>query len=140
MLLHSEQGLGDTIQFIRYAPLVKQRCGSVILQCQPGLAPLLSRCPGVDRLIVRGRSLPEYHVQAPLMSLPEILGTTLDTIPADVPYLFADPALTETWRQRLADYPGFKVGIGWQGNRKYFADNLRSVPLRHFAPLTRCRA
>jgi hypothetical protein len=137
LLLHSEQGLGDTIQFIRYAPLVKQRCGSVILQCQAGLKPLLSRCPGVDRLIVRGESLPEYHVQAPLMSVPEILGTTLETVPAEVPYLFADAALTETWRQRLADYSGFKVGIGWQGNRKYHGDNLRSIPLRNFSPLGR---
>ena len=137
LLLQSEQGLGDTIQFIRYAPLVKERCGSVILQCQPGMAPLLSRSAGLDRVIVRGESLPEYHVQAPLMSLPEILATTLDTIPADVPYLFADAALTETWRQRLADHAGFKVGIGWQGNRKYVGDRLRSVPLRHFAALAR---
>jgi Flp pilus assembly protein TadD len=137
LLLHCEQGLGDTIQFMRYAPLVKQRCGSLIVQCQPGLAPLLSRCPGIDRLIVRGDALPEYHVQSPLMSLPDTLGTTLATIPADVPYLFADAALAETWRQRLAEHAGFKVGIGWQGNPKYVADRLRSIPLRHFAPLAR---
>jgi hypothetical protein len=72
-----------------------------------------------------------------MMSLPEILGTTLDTVPADVPYVFAEAALTETWRQRLADYKGFKIGIGWQGNPKYFADPLRSVPLRHFEPFAR---
>jgi tetratricopeptide (TPR) repeat protein len=137
LLLHSEQGLRDTLQFIRYAPFVRQRCGSVIVQCQPGLPPLLSRCAGVDRVIVRGESLPEYHVQAPLMSLPEILGTTLATIPAEVPYLFADEALVETWRQRLAGHEGFKVGIGWQGNPKYVADRLRSIPLGHFAPLSR---
>ena len=137
LLLHSEQGLGDTIQFIRYASLVKERCGSLIVQCQPGLAPLLSRSAGVDRVIVRGESLPEYHVQAPMMSLPGILGTTLKTIPAEVPYLFADDALLETWRQRLGEFEGFKVGIGWQGNPKYVADRLRSIPLRHFTPLAR---
>jgi len=137
LLLHSEQGLGDTIQFIRYARLAKQRCGSLIVQCQPGLAPLLSRCPGVDRVIVRGESLPEYHVQAPLMSLPDIFGTELGTIPAEVPYLLADDSLVETWRQRLADFQGFKVGIGWQGNPKYVADRLRSIPLRYFTPLAR---
>ncbi len=137
VLLHSEQGLGDTLQFIRYAPLVKERCGSVIVQCQPGLAPLLSRSPGVDRLIVRGESLPQYHVQAPMLSLPGILGTRLETIPADVPYLFADDALVEAWRQRLVSFQGCKVGIGWQGNPKYVTDNLRSIPLRHFAPLAR---
>jgi tetratricopeptide (TPR) repeat protein len=135
LLLHCEQGLGDTIQFIRYARHVKQRCGSVIVQCQPGLAPLLSPSPGVDRVIVRGESLPEYHVQSPLMSLPEILGTTSRTIPAEVPYLFADAALVETWRQQLASHAGFKIGIGWQGNPKYEGDRLRSIPLRHFSPL-----
>jgi hypothetical protein len=62
---------------------------------------------------------------------------TVTQAPADVPYLFADAALTETWRQRLAGHPGFKVGIGWQGNPKYVADRLRSIPLRHFAPLAR---
>jgi tetratricopeptide (TPR) repeat protein len=137
LLLNSEQGLGDTIQFIRYAPRVKQLCGSVILQCQPGLAPLLARCPGIDRVIVRGESLPEYHVQTPLMSLPDILGTTLENIPAEVPYFFADEALVDAWRQRLAEYPGFKIGIAWQGNPKYAADRLRSIPLRHFAALAR---
>ena len=137
LLLEAEQGLGDTIQFIRYAPRVRQLCGSVILQCQPGLAPLLSRCPGVDRAIIRGESLPEYHLHVPLMSLPGILGTDLATIPAEVPYLFPDSALVEAWRQRLADYAGFRVGIAWQGNRQYVADFMRSVPLRHFAPLAR---
>jgi len=135
LLLHSEQGLGDTIQFIRYAALVKKRCGSLIVQCQLGLAPLLSRCAGVDRVIVRGESLPEYHVQTPMMSLAAILGTTLETIPAEVPYVSADEALVETWRKRLAEDAGFKVGIGWQGNPKYAADRLRSIPLRYFAPL-----
>ncbi|MGA2067170.1 MAG: hypothetical protein ABSG86_19515 [Thermoguttaceae bacterium] len=137
VLLHAEQGLGDTIQLIRYAPLVKRRCGTVILQCQRGLVPLLSRCPGVDRLLVQGESLPEYHVQAPLMSLPLILGTTLGTIPGGVPYVFADPALAEAWRGRLAGLQGFKVGVSWQGNPKYSADHLRSIPLARFVPLAR---
>ncbi len=166
ILLHAEQGLGDTLQLIRYAPLVKERCATVILQCQKAVLPLLKRCPGVDRLLVRGDALPQYHVQAPLMSLPLILGTTLSTIPAAVPYVFADEELTRAWRERLAthllDRKGtgtffgchprtngdgpmsrktsqspMKVGISWQGNPKYAADRLRSIPLEHFRPLGR---
>ena len=137
LLLQAEQGIGDTIQFLRYAPLVKKRCGSVILQCQPGLVPLLARSPGIDRVIVRGESLPEYHVHAPLMSVPGILGTTLETVPADVPYVFADPALTEKWRQRLAGHAGFKVGHRLAGQSAILRRSMRSIPLRHFAPLAR---
>ena len=135
ILLHAEQGLGDTMQFIRYVPLVKQRVGRVVVECQKPLYKLLSRGPQVDRLIARGQELPEHDVQAPLMSLPAIFGTTLQTVPAEVPYLFADEDLIERWRQRLADHDGFKVGIAWQGSPKYAGDVYRSPPLRHFKPL-----
>jgi len=73
------------------------------------------------------------------MSLPGILGTTLDSVPAEVPYVFAEEQLVETWRKRLAEFSGFKVGIAWQGNKKYAGDAYRSIPLRHFAPLAGIR-
>ena len=137
ILVHAEQGLGDTLQFIRYAPLVHQRGGRIILVCQPPLIGLLTRSPGVERLVAQGEALPEYDVHVPLMSLPGLLGTTLESVPADVPYLDAEPQLVEGWRHRLGSYPGFKVGIVWQGNPKFRLDHLRSIPLAQFAPLAR---
>jgi len=135
VLLHAEQGLGDTMQFIRYVTLVKQRVGRVVVECQKPLYKLLSRGPQVDQLVARGQELPEHDVQASLMSLPAIFGTTLQTVPAEVPYLFADEDLIQSWRKRLADHDGFKVGIAWQGSPKYAGDVYRSPPLRHFKPL-----
>ncbi|MCT7968070.1 tetratricopeptide repeat protein [Laspinema sp. D1] len=91
ILLHSEQGLGDTLQFIRYIPLVAALGGRIILECYPPLFPLLQQLEGVDILALRGESLPAFDVHAPLMSLPRIFGTTLDTIPRDIPYLMVRP-------------------------------------------------
>ena len=135
ILLHAEQGLGDTIQFIRYAPLVKARGGPVIVECQHALLPILARCQGVDQWIGAGSALPDFDVHAPLLSLPRIMGATLGTIPADVPYVFADPELIERWRREFQTIPGFKVGIAWQGSPKNKKDRQRSIPLLEFAPL-----
>jgi tetratricopeptide (TPR) repeat protein len=135
ILLHAEQGLGDTIQFIRYAPLVKQRCGSVIVECQAPLAPLLRSCAGIDQLVAEGADLPPFDVHMPLLSLPLVLGTTLATVPADIPYLQADEQLVEQWRRDLSTLPGLKIGIAWQGSPNYDDDRSRSIPLVHFAPL-----
>src|SRR5262249_1130779 len=101
ILVHAEQGLGDTLQFIRYAPLVNRRGGTVVVECQRSLLALLSRCPGIDRLVDRGSPLPDFDVHVPLLSLPRVFGTTLATVPAEVPYLFADPRLVERWREEL---------------------------------------
>ncbi|MDX1948749.1 MAG: tetratricopeptide repeat protein [Pirellulaceae bacterium] len=135
ILLHAEQGLGDTIQFIRYAPLVSLRGGQVIVECQRPLAKLLAGFEGVDQLVPRGEPLPEFAVQAPLLSLPHLFGTTLHTIPAAVPYLRAEPQRIERWRQRIGESPGFRIGIAWQGNPAYRLDKLRSIRLARFAPL-----
>ncbi len=137
ILLWAEQGLGDTLQAIRFVPLVKERGGRVIVECQASLAPLLSRCAGLDQLVARGSPVPEADVQAPLMSLPWLLGITLETLPAEVPYLFPDPALVEKWRKELEGPPSFKIGIAWQGNPLYSGDSMRSIPLNHFAALAR---
>jgi tetratricopeptide (TPR) repeat protein len=134
ILLLSEQGMGDTLQFIRYAKIVKQRGGRVTLGCPEPLVRILSTCPWLDR-VASELSQEGFDCHAQLMSLPRLLGTTLETIPAEVPYLFADPRLIEMWRERLAAYPGLKVGINWQGNPKYAGDRQRSIPLEHFEPL-----
>jgi tetratricopeptide (TPR) repeat protein len=138
ILLHGEQGLGDTLQFVRYAPLVKRHGGTLILACPKVLTRLLATCPGVDRVVAQGGGdLPAFDCYAPLLSLPGLLGTTRDSIPANVPYLSADPGLVQHWRRELAPVRGLKVGIAWQGNPKYKADRLRSIPLAQFEALAR---
>ncbi|HVX10533.1 MAG TPA: tetratricopeptide repeat protein [Pirellulales bacterium] len=135
ILLHAEQGLGDTLHFVRYAPLVRERGGHVIVVCQRPLVSLLSRCEGVESVVAQGDALPAFDTHAPLLSLPRIFGTTLDNIPADVPYLCPLPELVERWHAELATTPGFKVGIAWQGSRTHRRDRGRSIPLARFAPL-----
>jgi tetratricopeptide (TPR) repeat protein len=137
ILLYAEQGLGDTFQFVRYAPLLKARGASVIVECQEALVPILRGCAGIDRIVPRGQPLPDYDVQAPLLSLPGILRTSVDSVPANVPYLTADARLVEHWRQELCRVEGLKIGIAWQGNPKYPADRERSIPLARFAPIAR---
>jgi Flp pilus assembly protein TadD len=140
ILLYAEQGFGDTFQFVRYAPLLKERGARVIVECQEPLVRILRGCPGIDRIVPRGEPLPEYDVQAPFLSLPGLLRTTLDTVPANVPYLEADPGLVERWRQELSGVEGRKIGVAWQGNPKYSADRQRSIPLLRIAPLARLPA
>ncbi len=135
ILLHAEQGLGDTIQFLRYAPLVKQRGGRVLVECQPPLLRLASTCPDIDQLLPQGAPLPKFDVHSPLLSLPGILGTTVATIPNKVPYLHADPQLVEQWSRKLGTSSELKVGIAWQGSPTFAQDKQRSIPLREFAPL-----
>ena len=116
ILIHAEQGLGDTLQFIRYAPLVKGRGGRVIFECQPALGHLLAEAPGVDELVPSGSPMPNFDCHAPLMSLPGIFRTTLGTIPADIPYVHACPRLVEQWGREMRGLTGLKVGIVWQGS------------------------
>jgi tetratricopeptide (TPR) repeat protein len=137
ILLYSEQGLGDTLQFVRYAPLVKERGGTVVLQCPGMLQPLLSSCAGIDRIVPEETAPPPFDVQIPLMSLPAAFGTTVATVPARVPYLAADPALVERWGTELRRYPGYKIGLAWQGNPNHRWDRHRSFPLRRASPLAR---
>jgi hypothetical protein len=114
---------------------VKRLGGSVVLECPPPLAGLFATCPGVDAVVAEGRPLPPFDFQAPLMSLPAVFGTTLETVPADVPYLSADPDRVERWRRFLAELPGRKVGVAGQGNPRHRWDRFRSAPLSAFAPL-----
>jgi hypothetical protein len=135
VLIECEQGLGDTIQFIRYAAVVGAQAGRVVVEAPARMLALLRRVPGIDQLVARGDPTPEFDVHVPLLSLPGILGTRLDTVPADVPYLSADPQLSEPWRRELAGLDGYRVGIAWQGDPKFPDDRFRSVPLACFAPV-----
>ena len=138
ILLHAEQGMGDTLLFVRYARMVKERGGSVILTCTKALMRLLAGCAGIDQWVAAGEEPPPFDLHAPLLSLPGIFGTTSENAPANVPYLFADASLVEQWRRELApELPRFKVGITWQGNPRFKGDRLRSMPLARFAPLAR---
>ena len=137
ILLHAEQGLGDTLQFARYAALVKARGATVILSCPKKLLAVLQTCPGIDQLIPMGAEPPPFDVYAPLLSLPRLFGTTVATIPASMPYLAAQPELVDRWRDRLAAAPGFRVGLVWQGSATYKKDHQRSAALGWFAPLAR---
>ena len=137
ILLYAEQGLGDTIQFVRYAALVKQRGGSVIVECPRPLASLLRSCAGIDRLVAQGDPPPAFDVQAPLLSLPGIFQTALDNLPAAIPYLFADADLVRRWREELAPLPGRKIGIAWRGSPAHVNDRARSLPLSCFESLAR---
>jgi FkbM family methyltransferase len=137
ILLHAEQGLGDTIHFLRYVPLVKQRGGIVVVECQPALLSLAATCRGIDQLVPGGAPLPVFDVHLPLTSLAGIFATCLSNIPAPIPYLSPDPARVQSWRERLAEESRFKIGIVWKGNREHKRDRDRSVPLAEFAPLAR---
>lgn len=135
ILLHAEQGLGDTLQFVRFAPLVKARGGRVSVLCAPALVRLLASCDGVDGVFGCVAHLPEFDLHAPLMSLPGTLGITLENLPSHVPYLSAPTDLVEHWRVPLTSVAGLRVGIAWQGNPKHQADRRRSVRLSLFAGL-----
>jgi tetratricopeptide (TPR) repeat protein len=134
ILLYAEQGLGDTMQFVRYVSLVAERGGEVVLEVQPALHDLLARTDGASRVLRRGETLPEFTWQCPLMSLPLALGTELETIPASVPYIVADAARVEAWRERLEKNTR-RIGLAWAGNPGHPRDRLRSIALEQLVPL-----
>ncbi len=136
LLLLAEQGLGDAIQFVRYAAVVKARgAAAVIIGCRPRLARLLARAAGVDAVVREGAPVPKADAVAYLMSAPCLAGTRLDSIPADTPYLSAEPERILHWAGRLAEGTGFRVGVVWQGSTDARVDRGRSLPLRSLAPL-----
>ncbi|MGE0746200.1 MAG: tetratricopeptide repeat protein [Rhodospirillales bacterium] len=133
LLVHAEQGIGDTMQFVRYLPRLAALGGDVVFLAPDRLLPLLAPATGDARLAGGMEPLPAYDVQAPLMSLPHLLGDDAPYAPAQ-PYLAADPARRGRWAERLAG-PGLRVGLVWQGNPNHRADRRRSVPLAALAPL-----
>lgn len=140
ILLYADHGLGDALQFVRYAREVERRGGRPIVACVKPLARILATCPGVWKVAPEGTAVPEFDAYIPLMSLPRIFGTTLAAIPADVPYLTPDPDLVARWRAKLAslvDGGEFKVGVAWQGNPSHGKDRERSFRLTQLEPLAR---
>lgn len=136
ILLHAEQGLGDTLQFIRYAPLVAGCGGQVIVECPAPLKKLFEGSLRSIRFVLRGQPLPAFDVHCPLLSLPQRCGTTLINLPRQVPYLRADAEASASWRGKLAEQPGcLKVGLVWAGNKGYRNDRNRSIPFAQLAPL-----
>jgi len=140
LLLHAEQGLGDTIQFCRYVPFAAARAKVLLVVPRP-LFRLLSGLQGIERVVPTGDPLPRFDLHCPLMSLPCVFGTTLDTIPAAVPYLKADPGRVAAWRRRLMDVKGLRIGLVWAGSPRVnepaanAIDRRRSIALDRLAPL-----
>lgn len=139
VLLWMEQGVGDAIMLLRFAQEVRNQGAYVLFQCSRRLHALLGTCPFIDRICEgsEGDLKADYH--CPLFDLPRLLGTTMESIPQNTPYLSAGEDRTSQWSDRLSKLPGFKIGIAWQGSRDYPEDCHRSIPLSCFAPLASIR-
>jgi hypothetical protein len=136
ILLYSEQGIGDTIQFIRYAPLVVQRGARVIVECRKELKSLLQNVEGVNTIAAYGEQLPEFDLQCPLLSLPMVFDTTLETIPTEIPYIKVNASSIQKWKENVYnDRSKLKVGLVWAGAAGYKKDSKRSFSLEIFSPL-----
>jgi Flp pilus assembly protein TadD len=135
ILLQAEQGLGDTIQFARYVPLLARAGATVVLEVQPELKDLLAALPGAAACHARGEPLPSLDLACPMGSLPLALKTTPSTIPAEIPYLAADPARVSRWSERLKSRPGKRIAIAWAGHARHANDKRRSLDLERLAPL-----
>ncbi len=137
LLIHAEQGLGDTVQFCRYAPLAANRGLRVILEVQEPLVRLLRGLPGVDRVVGQGEALPPFDLHCPMLSLPLALATATESIPSAASYLHADPAQVAAWRTRLAAMGSgrLRIGLAWAGNPDLPADHRRSLAPDRLAPL-----
>ena len=137
ILLHVEQGFGDTMQFARYASLVADRGGKVALEVPPELSRLFTGLRGVETIVARGELLPEFDIHCPLLSLPMVFGTTLATIPNSVPYLLAPNQLFEQWSHKFSAYGNrLKVGLAWAGNPRQRNDRNRSMQFDQLCELT----
>jgi tetratricopeptide (TPR) repeat protein len=141
VLLHAEQGLGDSLQFVRYVPLLAGLGARVLLEVPKSLVPLFSKIDGVSAVLARGDAVPAFDTHCPLMSLPLAFATTLDTIPGSTPYLRADAERAAAWRRRVESLTGLRVGLVWAGNPRPFQpgahaiDKRRSITLGHFEAL-----
>jgi tetratricopeptide (TPR) repeat protein len=137
LLLHAEQGFGDTIQLIRYVNSAAVRGGKIVIECQPELIRLFQSLSGVEQVVAQNQLLPHFDVHCPMFSLPLALKTNLETIPAIVPYLKTDEDLTSKWAARVTPHEGRKVGIVWAGSPVHKNDRKRSLLLSQLAPLAR---
>ena len=132
ILLHGEQGFGDAIQFCRYVPLVAVRGARVILEVRKPLTALMAGLAGPARVIGAGDALPDFDIHCPLLSLPLAMGTRLETVPAQVPYLSASAEASAAWDVRLGPRTRLRVGFAWAGNANHERDRDRSIELENF--------
>lgn len=138
ILVAWEQGLGDTIQFIRYVPILAAEGARVVVLAQAAVADVISAVPGIERIVLHGQPIPPVDCHITLLSLPYVLSDRIgEDVPCEVPYLKAEESTVANWRERLAAVQGLKVGIAWQGNPDNPADFRRSVPLSQFFLLAR---
>lgn len=135
ILLITEQGLGDAFQFVRYARLLHDHGARVAIAAPKPLLGILATCPGVEELAELNNPWPEHDVYLEMMSGGRYLARSLDDVPAPIPYLSARPDLIEQWRNRLAQFAGFRIAIAWQGSHS--DHDYRRVPLEHFEALGR---
>lgn len=133
ILIHAEQGFGDTLQFCRYVPLVAELGAKVVFECHPQLVPLMENLAGDICVVAMGQPLPPFDLTVPLLSLPLVFGTTVETIPDRVPYLTAPVARLPFWRAQIVDTKCFRIGLCWAG--KSYPDPGRSCPTDLLAPL-----
>lgn len=140
ILLHAEQGLGDTIQFCRYVPMVEALGAMVVLEVQPPLVAMLGTMPGQRVIVGQGQPLPKYDYHCPLMSLPLAFGTTLETLPAAVPYLYPQEDKQQCWHNRLGHKTNRRIGLVWSGGTVHTNDRNRTIGLEKFLPLLEINA
>jgi hypothetical protein len=135
VLLLAEQGLGDTINFVRYAPLVAARGAKVILGVQKPLKELVATVPGISGVLTDGEPFPDFDLHCPMLNLPGAFATEVATIPANIPYLSPYRKRIEKWHSRLPQDGRMRVGIVWSGNSAHLNDHNRSIALERFAAL-----
>jgi tetratricopeptide (TPR) repeat protein len=135
ILLHAEQGLGDTVQFARYVPVLARSGARVVLEVQPELTALLAGIEGLAAVVGRGEKLPPFDLHCPLASLPLACKTDVAGIPADIPYLRADEPRIAKWRARLESLPQPRIALAWSGRASHVNDRNRSIALAQFEPL-----
>jgi tetratricopeptide (TPR) repeat protein len=135
ILIHAEQGFGDTLQCIRYVPLLAEMGAKIILEVQPALKTLIASLEGVSTLLARGETLPAFDLHCPVMSLPLAFKTELSTIPASVPYLEVPKEHMEKWRDRVRQGKKFSVALAWTGSAGNEENDIRSIPIEKFTLL-----
>jgi Flp pilus assembly protein TadD len=135
ILLHAEQGLGDTLQFCRYIPVVAQLGAKIALEIPRPLKRLLSQLESMASIVVAGEPLPPFDYHCPLLSLPLAFKTEPETIPVGVPYLKSDPQIASSQQNRIPEIPRLRVGLAWSGNPKQITNRRRSIALDRLAPL-----
>lgn len=136
LLIHDEQGYGDTFQFLRMVPWAKAKSGArLVLEVTPDAMPLARRMQGFDDIVARGSLPPLFDMHCELMSLPMAMGLTLGDLPGEIPYLRPDAQRVEQWRKRLADLPRPWVALAWAGRPTHMNDANRSLALSQLAPL-----